>query len=161
MTSWAKLASRLCTADVFCLIAVLLALACCSCGSSVTGGGLPPGEPDVEGYVLAASQASGVTTAAAVASTRACVLPAQGWPPQGTPVPDCDVRLYRVTQVIASTRTDQSGRFEFRNVPTGEYEIAVVPPQGSGYAPHRMRFRHQHGRQTRLVIYLEPEAATK
>ena len=131
----------------------------CGCGSGLTGGSLPPGEPDVEGYVLATPDTSGMLMLATAAGAASSIAPAQQWPPAGTPIPDCDVQPFRAGQLIASTRTGEDGRFEFTRVATGEYDLLVVPPQGSGYSPNTLRFRHRYGQQTRLVVYLEREAA--
>jgi hypothetical protein len=82
--------------------------------------------------------------------------PTEAWPPVGQPLADVDVALAQGEVTIAQTQTDHTGSFAFRGVPAGDLRANVSPPPGGGFQALRESFQHQQGRQTRLVVYLEP-----
>jgi len=165
-TARPRLARALGLTGLVCAVLACAALAglVAGCGGGITGGGIPPGDPDVLGYVVASqAQALGdqVAYAAWDGASGARIAWAQAggndpWPPTEQPVPRARVLLLRGQTQVDETLTDDTGRFAFYDVPTGDYEVSVTPPAGSGLEPQRRQFRHQRGRQTRLVIRLTP-----
>lgn len=124
-----------------CVAVVLLG---CSSGAtllSYTGGGLPPGEPDIGGVVLATAPA-----ASAVAQQTANV-----------PVVGARVQLIRGQSAVGEAVTGEGGYFRFEGPAGGSYEVIVTPPEGSGWRQARRQFRHIQGQQTFLTIVLEPD----
>ncbi len=94
----------------------MLALAGCAASSllAYTGGGLPPGEPDLGGIV--------------VASVDSQIGTAQG-PPAGTePVVGAQVKLMRGRRLMGQTQTGEGGYFRFSAPDTGSYTLVVTPP---------------------------------
>ena len=133
---------------------VLGAVACLSgCGGSgwfdlaYLGGGLPPGEPDIGGVVVAAAPASTVTALSATT--------AQG--DAAEPVVGAQVDLLRGRRVVGTATTGPGGYFRFENPDTGNYQVRVTPPAGSGLRQAQRQFRHTRGQQTFLTIQLERE----
>ncbi len=116
------------------------------CGGSVlsplTGGGLPPGEVDIGGVIVAED-----AQAAAVAPLEVTETPVAGaW-----------VRLMRGTREMARIQTGNTGHFRFENPETGNYLVEVTPPPGSGLQSTQRQFQHQAGRQTFLRIVLQQQ----
>lgn len=107
-----------------------------------TGGGLPPGEPDIGGVVVAEAD-SQVSTASNGDET--------------TPVAGAEVLLIRGRHVVGQTSTGPEGYFRFENPASGAYEVRVTAPAGSGLRGARRQFMHTYGRQTFLTIVLERE----
>ena len=51
--------------------------------------------------------------------------------PDEEPVANADVLIYdTVGNIIAQTKTDENGEFEFNNLPPGDYQLQFVPPAG-------------------------------
>ena len=138
-------------------LSAMTALSLAGCGSAAllvayTGGGLPPGDPDIGGIVV--TQVSDAGVAALAADTGPL------GPPAGTvAVVGAQVQLVRGGRVVGETATGQGGYFRFENPDTGNYSVIVTPPAGTGLQQARHQFRHQRGRQTFLTIELQPEAA--
>ncbi|NLO73718.1 MAG: hypothetical protein GX100_06350 [candidate division WS1 bacterium] len=122
--------------------ALLLALCLAGCGGETllayTGGGLPPGDMDIGGVVLAAAPAS---TLAATQTTE--------------PVVGARVQLLRSGALTGETLTGAGGYFRFEHPATGLYEVVITPPAGSGLRQARRQFQHQYRQQTFLTIVLE------
>ncbi len=120
---------------------LLAAAAFAGCGSGTDllayiGGGLPPGEPDLGGVVLADAPVAAATAAL-------------------TPVEGALVELYRGQTKVGSTLTGDQGYFRFQSPDTGQYRIRVTPPQGSHLQPAERQVSHQFGRQTYVEIVLD------
>lgn len=110
-----------------------------------TGGGLPPGEPDLGGVVLAQAPDEG---AASVSSAQA--------PPAGTvPVVGAQVVLTRGGNVVGRATTGAGGYFRFESPDTGSYRVRVMPPGGSGLREAERAVAHQRGQRTFITIVLE------
>ncbi len=126
---------------------VVLALGGCAGGATLLayiGGGLPPGDDDIGGVVV---------TATDVGAARATVtVGAAGQ----VPVPDAEVVLYAGDREAGRVLTGPEGYFRFERPASGNYSVVVTPPAGSGLRQARHQFRHQRGRQTFLTIVLEP-----
>ncbi len=123
------------------LLSLIMFAGCSSTGlTTFTGGGLPPGDPDIGGVVLAAAASSAATTAQAE-----------------QPVEGAEVLLLRGRHVVGTATTGSGGFFRFEDPNTGNYSVSVTPPQGSGLQSARREFMHQHGQQTFLTIVLERE----
>ncbi len=139
------------------LLALALILVGCSSATDLliayTGGGLPPGETDIGGVVLAA-----VPTVAATASAPADVLPPLAAPAQATtvPVPGATVTLFTGGRQVGQTLTGPEGYFRFECPRGGAYEVEVDPPAGSDLRPVRHQFRHRYAQRTFLEITLPP-----
>jgi len=118
----------------------------CSAGDlliAYTGGGLPPGEPDLGGIVV--TQISDVTAA-------------QITPPAGTvAVEDAQVVLMRGRSVVGRARSGEGGYFRFEAPDTGSYTVLVIPPGGSGLRDAERAVVHQRGRMTFITVTLERE----
>ena len=130
-------------------LAALVAVALAGCAGvadliAYIGGGLPPGDGDIGGIVLAAVP----TTASADLA-----LPAQA---ATVPVPDAEVILYQGQRDVGRTTTGPEGYFRFQQPATGQYSVVVTPPAGSALQQARRQFQHRHGQQTFLTIVLEP-----
>jgi hypothetical protein len=131
---------------------ILLALALAAtallagCGGSFipayTGGGFPPGEPDIGGVVLAEASTQTQTDAAAQATI---------------PVVGAEVVLLRGNREVGRATTGAGGHFAFEKPASGQYRVRVTPPAGSGLSGATRQFRHQSGRQTFLSIVLQRE----
>ena len=125
------------------LLALLIALTSLGCSSldlliAYTGGGLPPGDEDIGGVVVAAVSDGAVTAAQAT-----------------TPVPGAEVLLFRQMQQVGMAITGDGGYFRFENPDTGQYRLMVNPPPGSGLLPAERQFQHTRGIQTFLTITLQ------
>jgi len=130
-------------------LAALVTVALAGCAGvadliAYIGGGLPPGDDDIGGIVVAA--APSVTSADLAA-------PAQG---ATIPVPDAEVILYVGQHEVGRTTTGPAGYFRFQQPDTGGYSVVVNPPPGSGLQQARRQFQHRRGQQTFLTIVLEP-----
>lgn len=124
------------------VFAVLSALVGCGGGAvlmSYIGGGLPPGEPDIGGVVLA------------VAPATAWVDTAAG----ETPVVGATVELYKGIHRVGQTLTGAGGYFRFEEPASGRYRLQVTPPVGSGLRAAQRDVDHQYGRQTFVEIVLQ------
>ncbi len=106
-----------------------------------TGGGLPPGDTDLGGIVVAAAPAP------------AGVAPAQG---STVPVAGATVTLFSGDTQVGQTQTGPQGYFRFENPRTGAYLVRVDPPAGSGLQSVQRQFRHRYGRRTFEQIFLPP-----
>lgn len=143
--------ARVSSAVTLIIFATLMA----GCGGALllayTGGGLPPGEPDLGGIVVASADSS-VTTAQAAG-------PAQGdVPPGAEPVAGAQVTLMRGRTVVGRATTGEGGYFRFENPDTGSYAIDVTPPAGStGLLGARRQVTHTRGQRTFVTIRLERE----
>ncbi len=123
------------------VLAVWCLLGGCSGEVSIlgyTGGGLPPGEPDIGGVVLAE------------AATQVD-LDAQA----ATPVVGAEVVLLRGNRELGRATTGQGGYFRFEKPASGRYRVSVTPPVGSGLRQAARQFQHQAGQQTFLRIVLQ------
>lgn len=130
------------------------------CGSTsgllaYTGGGLPPGDGDIGGIVLAALPSA--TAAAAVAGSGAAAMLSAA-PAATSPVVGAEVTLLRGTSVVGRTQTGPQGYFRFVRPAGGRYVVAVEPPAGSGLQAAQRQFQHRYGQRTFLEIVLEPAA---
>ena len=124
---------------------IALTLTLLGCGSSdllisYTGGGLPPGDADIGGVVLAE------VPNGSVAATQVT-----------TPVQGAEVLLFRGRQRVGRAVTGNDGYFRFQNPYTGQYHVVVNPPTGSGLRQAQRQFQHARGQQTFLTITLEQE----
>ncbi|MGD9495164.1 MAG: carboxypeptidase regulatory-like domain-containing protein [Armatimonadota bacterium] len=135
------------------LLLTVSALALVGCGGAVlvayTGGGLPPGEPDLGGIVVAAVDEQ-VATAQAVDT-------AQGDVPPGTePVEGADVLLTRGRDVVGRATSGPGGYFRFERPATGNYTLQVTPPASRpDLRPAQRQVSHVRGRRTFVTIQLE------
>lgn len=115
-----------------------------------TGGGLPPGEPDLGGIVVAQVPDSGAAAAS--------VVTAQITPPEGTvAVEDAQVVLMRGRSVVGRARSGAGGYFRFEAPDTGNYTVLVIPPGGSGLRDAERVVAHQRGQMTFITVTLERE----
>ena len=134
---------------------IIFATLTAGCGGALlvayTGGGLPPGEPDLGGIVVASVDASMATTQVS--------QPAQDDVPPGTePVAGAEVTLMRGRSVVGRATTGEGGYFRFENPATGSYTIDVTPPAGSTNLRGAQRqVTHTRGRRTFVTIQLERE----
>ena len=123
---------------------LLLALLLGGCAGALllayTGGGLPPGETDIGGVVLASLPAATVSAAQVT-----------------EPVVGAEVQLMRGTTLVGEATTGEGGYFRFENPASGSYRVVVNPPPNSGLQQAQREFEHQYGQQTFLTILLEPE----
>ncbi len=108
-----------------------------------TGGGLPPGDPDMGGIVVASADE---------------IATAQSDPGDPTdelvPVPGATVRLIRGRAVVGVAVTGAQGYFRFEQPATGRYGLEIVPPAGSGLQRARLEVEHQAGQQTFVEVRL-------
>lgn len=144
-----KLLPRNLWARLFALIAfgaLMGILAGCSGGYgfdlAYTGGGLPPGGPDIGGTVVASSDE---------------VATAQADPADGqVPVAGATVRLIRGRAVVGVAISGDEGYFRFDNPATGRYTLEIRPPVGSGLQRTQVEVQHQAGEQTYVEVCLQP-----
>jgi len=134
---------------LLCGLAALLAVMLMGCSGVVDlvayiGGGLPPGDGDIGGLVLAEVPA---VAAANIAPAQAATVP----------VPGATVVLYVGQREVGRTATGPEGYFRFEQPDSGRYSVVVDPPAGSGLQQARRQFQHRRGQQTLLTIILEPE----
>ncbi len=133
------------SATVLIAAVVALGLVGCSAGDlliAYTGGGLPPGEPDLGGIVVTQ-----------ISSTTAQNPPG---PPAGSQaVMGAHVRLLRGNSVLSQTMTGNGGYFRFQAPPTGTYTVQVVGPVGAGFEDASSTINHRGGEQTFITITLE------
>ena len=127
------------------LLATVVALLGCAGTADLlvayTGGGLPPGAPDIGGVVVAAVP----TTAAATATTAQAQQPVIG----------AEVVLMRGGRPVGTATSGAGGYFRFEKPAGGSYRVVVTPPAGSGLRGMSRDFRHHGGQQTFLTIVLE------
>ena len=133
-----------------CCLAALLAVMLIGCGGvaeliAYIGGGLPPGDGDIGGLVLA--EVPAVAAAGAVAPAQAATVP----------VPGAAVVLYVGQREVGRTTTGPEGYFRFEQPDSGQYSVVVDPPAGSHLQQARRQFQHRRGQQTLLTIVLQPE----
>jgi hypothetical protein len=109
-----------------------------------TGGGLPPGEPDLGGIVVASVDGQTAT--------------AQPMPPEGTePLVGARVQLLRGRRPAGTAMTGAGGYFRFERPATGSYTLVVTPPAdrpdllGAERAVY-----HTRGAQTFVTVELPP-----
>lgn len=124
-------------------LAAVALLAGCAGGSFIptyTGGGFPPGEPDIGGVVLAEATAQTQADTATQATT---------------PVVGAEVVLLRGNREVGRVTTGGEGYFAFEKPAGGYYKVRVTPPVGSGLSSATRQFRHQFGKQTFLTIILQ------
>jgi len=124
-------------------LAAVALLAGCAGGSFIptyTGGGFPPGEPDIGGVVLAEAEAQ--TQADTATQTT-------------TPVVGAEVVLLRGNREVGRATTGAGGYFAFEQPAGGYYKVRVTPPAGSGLTGTTRQFRHRFGKQTFLTIILQ------
>ena len=126
-------------------VKLFVVLMLCGCGASdlliaYTGGGLPPGDGDIGGVVLAE------VPNGSVAATQVT-----------TPVQGAEALLFRSGQRVGRAVTGEGGYFRFENPHTGQYQVVVNPPTGSGLQQAQRQFQHTLGQQTFLTITLEQE----
>ncbi len=137
------------------ILAVGVALSVAGCSGvedliAYTGGGLPPGEPDLGGIVVAQVPDSGATSAS--------VVTAQIMPPEGTvAVADAQIVLMRRGSVVGRARSGEGGYFRFEAPDTGSYRVLVIPPGDSGLRAAEQVVAHQRGRMTFITVILERE----
>lgn len=124
------------------LLLTAIAIIGCSSGDSMDiafqGGGLPPGDPDIGGIVVA--DAEDVQT---VQDTEVSIEGAK-------------VVLFRGRHAVGQTLTGPGGYFRFEHPLTGNYVVEVTAPEGSGLGGARREFYHTRGQQTFLNIKLPP-----
>jgi hypothetical protein len=135
------------TRALLCLVGGLVVITLVGCAGAAAlvayiGGGLPPGDTDIGGVVLADASVAAVSVAPAQATV---------------PVEDAEVVLYRGQNEVGRTRTGPGGYFRFQQPDTGAYRVTVEPPSGSGLLRAERQFQHQYGQQTYLTIVLDPE----
>ena len=135
----------------FVIISGLLGCASVAELLAYTGGGLPPGEPDLGGVVVAEAPEG--------AAAGASVQTAQTPPPGTVPVVGAQVVLMRGNTVVGRATTGDGGYFRFENPDTGSYRLLVIPPGGSGLRDAERTVSHQRGQMSFVTVILEREAA--
>jgi len=134
---------------------IIFATLMAGCGGALllayTGGGLPPGEPDLGGIVVASVEST--------ASTAQALDPAQDDVPPGTEaVAGAQVTLMRGRTEVGRAVTGEGGYFRFENPDTGSYTIQVTSPAGSADLRGAQRqVTHTRGQRTFVTIQLERE----
>jgi len=124
----------------------LAALLGCSAATllAYTGGGLPPGEPDLGGIVVAAVDDDATTTAASVDVQQAT-----------EPVEGAGVVLLRGRNVVGRATTGAGGYFRFERPDTGNYDLQVTPPASRpDLRPAERSVSHVRNRRTFVTIEL-------
>lgn len=124
------------------LLLAAIAIIGCSSGDgtdlSFQGGGVPPGDPDIGGVVVADEgdvQTAGESTVG---------------------IEDAEVVLFRGVHEVGRTQTGPDGDFRFKHPLTGNYVLEVTPPEDSGLGEARDEFHHTRGQQTFRTIKLGP-----
>ncbi|MFO7947128.1 MAG: hypothetical protein R6V19_09950 [Armatimonadota bacterium] len=124
-------------------IAIILAvIGLIGCGSTQStdvafqGSGLPPGDPDIGGVVVA--DAEDVQTSQDTVG-----------------IVGAEVVLFRGRREVGRTETGPDGYFRFEHPLSGNYVLEVTPPEGSGLGGARREFYHTRGQQTFLSIQLQ------
>lgn len=136
------------TARVFALLLLGTGLAVilgCSAATllAYTGGGLPPGEPDLGGIVVAAVD-DGAVTAASVDAQQAT-----------EPIEGASVTLLRGRNVVGRATTGEGGYFRFERPDTGSYDLQVTPPASRpDLRPVERTVSHVRNRRTFVTIEL-------
>ncbi len=141
LTTWTTFASI--------LIGAALVLALAGCGGETlvayTGGGLPPGEPDIGGVVVASADGD---VAAAQAS-------GDDVPEDREAIVGAEVGLVRGQRVVGRAVTGEGGYFRFQHPATGNYAIVVEPPEDRvDLRGARRNVSHVGGQQTFVTIEL-------
>lgn len=109
-----------------------------------TGGGLPPGEPDLGGIVVAAVDAAAVTGSAEMSPQQATA-----------PVEGAEVVLLRGRNEVGRATTGPEGYFRFEHPDTGSYELVVSPPASRpDLRDTRRAVSHVRNRRTFVTIEL-------
>lgn len=131
-------------------VAAVLAWALAGCGGgeallAYTGGGLPPGDPDLGGVVVAS--ADGTVSAAQTSGPDL---------PEGVePIADAEVSLLRGQAVVGRTTTGEGGYFRFEHPLTGRYTLVVEPPAWRDDLQREQRIvNHTRGQQTFVTVEL-------
>lgn len=124
------------------LLLAAIAIIGCSSGDgtdlSFQGGGVPPGDPDIGGVVVA--DEGDIQTA------QENEIGIEG----------AEVVLFRGVHEVGRTQTGPGGYFRFKHPLTGNYALEVTPPEGSGLGEARDEFHHTRGQQTFRTIKLGP-----
>lgn len=137
------------TARVFALLllgAGLISVLGCSGAMllAYTGGGLPPGEPDLGGIVVAAVDDDPAATATGVDAQQAT-----------EPVEGASVTLLRGPNVVGRATTGPGGYFRFERPDTGSYRLQVTPPASRpDLRPAERTVSHVRNRRTFVTIEL-------
>ncbi len=100
------------------------------------GSGLPPGDPDIGGVVVA--DAEDVQTSQDTVG-----------------IVGAEVVLFRGPREVGRTETGQDGYFRFEHPLSGNYVLEVTAPEDSGLGAARREFYHTRGQQTFLRIQLQ------
>lgn len=109
-----------------------------------TGGGLPPGEPDLGGIVVAAADDDAALSAASVDAQQAT-----------EPIEGASVTLLRGRNVVGRATTGVGGYFRFERPDTGSYDLQVTPPASRpDLRPVERTVSHVRNRRTFVTIEL-------
>ena len=122
-----------------------VALALAGCGGETllayTGGGLPPGDPDLGGVVIASVDGQTSTV--------------QDVPPGAERIEGAQVTLMRGRRVVGRTTTGEGGYFRFERPETGSYTIVAEPPADRQDLRRAQRnVSHVRGQRTFVTIEL-------
>lgn len=124
--------------------AIALALSGCSAGEALlayTGGGLPPGDPDLGGVVVASVDGETST--------------AQDVPPGAEGIEGATVTLMRGQRVVGRATTGEGGYFRFQEPATGNYTVVADPPANRQDLQRAQRsVSHTGGQRTFVTIEL-------
>ncbi|MFP3905309.1 MAG: hypothetical protein ACLFWB_13780 [Armatimonadota bacterium] len=125
------------------IVIVLGVIGLIGCGSTEStdvafqGSGLPPGDPDIGGVVVADAEDVQTSQDDTVGLVGA------------------EVVLLRGRREVGRTQTGPEGYFRFEHPLSGNYVLKVTPPEGSGLAGARREFYHTRGQQTFLRLQLQ------